>query len=119
MSALGKTNIIIRDNEFLKIIVSKQYYEREAVFAAAKKFTDQSTIIIRPTPDEKQVEIVFQTEKENDVVMENIAKSFCNELLDQQTRLDLEKRFWKIRNLIVQHAFLPIENLTEETLSCK
>lgn len=119
MSVLEKTNIIIKDNEFLKIIVSKQYYEREAVFATAKKFTDQSTILIRPTLDEKQVEILFQTDKETNANMENIAKEFCNELLDQQVRLDLEKRFWKVRNLIVKHAFSPLENLTEETLSCK
>jgi His-Xaa-Ser system protein HxsD len=39
---------------------------------------------------------------------------FMNELIDQQLRLDLEKRYGAIRRLIVQQAFAPLDNLKAE-----
>ena len=116
---MEETKIIIEDNGFLKINIYKQFYEREAIFSAAKKFTNNNTIIIRPSTDKRYVEILFQANEDNKLELEDLAKKFCNELLDQQVRLDLEKRFWKIRELIVQHAFSPIANLQEESQKCK
>ena len=40
-----------------------------------------------------------------------VAEDFCNEVLDQQVRLDLEKRYGNIRELVIRHAFAPIESL--------
>ena len=37
-----------------------------------------------------------------------------NELIDQQLRLDLEKRYGAIRRLIVQQAFAPLDDLKAE-----
>ena len=43
-----------------------------------------------------------------------IENKFMNELIDQQVRLDLEKRYGPIRRLIVQQAFAPLDNLKAE-----
>ena len=40
---------------------------------------------------------------------------FSNEVIDQQLRLDLEKRYGQVRELIIKHAFSPLENLKAET----
>ena len=43
--------------------------------------------------------------------LENIAHRFCDEVIDQQIRLDLEKRTKVIREIIIRHAFEPIADL--------
>ncbi|HEX13168.1 MAG: His-Xaa-Ser system protein HxsD [Candidatus Micrarchaeia archaeon] len=102
----------IEENKLL-IELKKQFYEKEAVFAAAYKFTNLCSIIIEPT-DDYSIGVYFQLLKDNDKVdLEKIAKDFCNEVLDQQVRLDLEKRYGNIKNLIVQQAFNPIKNLKD------
>ena len=93
--------------------LSKAFYEREAVFAAAIKFSENFGISINPK-DESNLTIIFISK--NKIAkreLENWAKEFLNELLDQQVRLDLEKRFSKIREMIVKHAFAPIKNLDD------
>jgi len=40
--------------------------------------------------------------------LEEDARTFCNEVLDQQVRLDLEARYGNIRELIVRQAFSPV-----------
>ena len=40
---------------------------------------------------------------------EEIAKNFCNELIDQQVRINVEKEFGNIRDAIVKKAFSSID----------
>lgn len=97
----------------LQLTVSKEIYERQAVMAAAYKLTDLCTILIRPK-GEKEVEVVFEPkygERAQD--LERIASEFCNDILDHQIRLDLERRCGAVRDIIVRHAFSPLENLRE------
>ena len=97
----------------LRVTLSKEIYEREAVMAAAYKFTDLCTLLIRPS-GEREVDVVFETKAEETIQdLEIVAAKFCNDVLDQQIRLDLDKRYGKIRELIVKHAFSPIKDLTE------
>ncbi len=92
--------------------LKKEMYEREPVFAASYKFTDRCTILIEPI-DDKTVGVYFEKKAEiND--LESIAKEFCNEVLDQQVRSDLERKYGNIRELIYQQAFSPILNLKEK-----
>ncbi len=105
-------NIIskIEDGKIL-LVLSKQIYEKEAVLATAYKFTDRCTILIEPY-DKYSVGIYFQlNDSSSESYLEQIAKDFCNEVLDQQIRLDLEKKYGNIRKLIVEQAFSPISNL--------
>lgn len=99
------------ENNKLLLQLSKKFYEREAVFAAAHKFTDSCVILIEPIEDE-YVGIYFQAkENQSQSDLEKISSNFCNEILDQQVRLNLERRYGNLRDIIVQHAFSPIADL--------
>ena len=97
----------------LLLKLSKKIYEKEAIFAAAYKFTNYCTILIEPIED-TYVGVYFEP-KENQTPdeLKRIAFDFCNEVLDQQVRLDLEKRYGNIREIIVKHAFSPLKNVKE------
>ena len=101
------------DGGKLILALIKEIYQKYAIMAAAYKITGLCTALIRPS-GEGEVEVIFEP-KENGIIqdLEKIASEFCNDLLDQQIRLDLEKRNGKIRELIVKHAFSPIEDLTK------
>lgn len=104
---------IIKKFEENKLLLklSKKVYEKDAVFSAAYKFTDKCTILIEPI-GEKHIGVYFEPKKDNsDSNLEKIANEFCNEVLDQQLRLDLEVRYGNIRELTVQHAFVPLKEL--------
>ncbi len=92
--------------------LKKEIYEKEAVLSAAYKYTNRCTILIEPL-DELTVGVYFESADEN-IDLPQIAKDFCNEVLDQQVRLDVEKRYGNIRDLIYQQAFAPLQNLKEK-----
>ena len=90
-----------------KVVLSKEFFEREPVFTAASRFTDRYYVGIQPT-DEYNIEVTIQAKKADDAD-KNIVKLFCNELVDQQVRHDLQNRFGKLREMIVEQAFYPLE----------
>mgnify|MGYP001413215152 CR=1 FL=1 len=100
----------ITENKLL-LTLSEKIYEREAVSSAAYKFTDLCTILIEPAED-NCVEVYFESkENQSTEELDKIAKDFCNEVLDQQVRLDIEARAGNIREVIVQHAFSPLKDI--------
>lgn len=99
------------DSSSVVLKFSKQFYEKSAILNAAYKFTDKCIIQIEPL-EEGYVGIWFKLkEGQNPDLLKKILDDFCNEALDQQVRLDLEKRYGNLRDTILKHAFLPIENL--------
>jgi His-Xaa-Ser system protein HxsD len=95
--------------------LSKRLYEKESVFAALYKFENQCAMQMEPI-GEAHIEVIFRNKAGGSLseqALAAIADEFCNELIDQQVRRDLEKRFGKLRELIVEHAFSPITNLEE------
>ena len=98
------------DGEKFLLKLSKQFYEKAAVIAAAYKFTHKCTILIEPL-EEGYVGVFFQPKNnESADTIPDLVNEFCNEVLDQQVRLDLEKRYGNLRDIIVRHAFLPFES---------
>jgi len=104
----------VADHEIV-IILAKEIYEKGAVLTAAYKLTDVCYVLIRPL-GKAEVEVVFQPKNNQTTVnkLEEYALRFCNELLDQQIQRDLERKYGHIRDLIVQHAFSPIDDLKTE-----
>ena len=99
------------EDGIILVVLSKQFYEQSAVYAASYKMTDKYSVMVKPVGD-RGVGVTFEPKKQQTVQeMEAALFDFCNELLDQQVRLDLEKRFGKIRELIVEHAFSPLADL--------
>lgn len=97
----------------LLLKLSFKIYQNEAILAAAYKFTNHCTILIE-TIEDTHVGVYFEL-KENQAIdeLKIIAFDFCNEVLDQQVRLDIEKRYGNIKEIIVKHAFSPLKNIKE------
>ncbi|HOI74790.1 MAG TPA: His-Xaa-Ser system protein HxsD [Syntrophales bacterium] len=103
------------NNDNVKIILSKQLYEKSAVFSAMYKLTGRCIAQISPL-GEYDVEVTLSPQTGSGYSVEDIkglAESFLNDIIDQQLRLDLEKQYGRLRELIVEHAFTPIKNLDQ------
>lgn len=95
----------------MALVLAKEMYQKEAIFQAAYKFTDVCYIVIEPA-DYKHVGVYFQLKPDAGGDLEVISLDFCNEVLDQQVRLDLERSYGTLRDLIVRQAFSPISKPT-------
>jgi His-Xaa-Ser system protein HxsD len=93
--------------------LSKEFYEKSAVMNAAYKFTHKCFILIEPL-EEGYVGVWFKAKDGQDPeTIPDFLNDFCNEVLDQQVRLDLEKRYGTLRDAIVNHAFQPLRDDTK------
>lgn len=90
----------------------KAFYEQEAVMQASYKFTNTCFIKIDAL-EEGYVGIWFKAKPEIAINPELLLCEYCNEVLDQQVRLDLEKRYGSIRETIYHFAFEPIKDRVE------
>ena len=99
--------IILPEQDGEKVVLSKEFFEREPVFAAAAKFTERYYVGIQPY-GEGSFEVSIRS-KGDDTNSSSAIKIFCNELIGQQVRHDLQNRFGKLREIIVAQAFSPVE----------
>jgi His-Xaa-Ser system protein HxsD len=97
-----------------EVTLSKALYEKEAIFAAAYALSGLCRNRVEPA-QAGFVKITLEfLDSGQDTDRVRIENKFMNELIDQQLRLDLEKRYGAIRRLIVQQAFAPLDNLKAE-----
>ena len=102
------------DGEKFLLKLSKQFYEKPAVVAAAYKFTHKCTVLIELL-EEGYVGVWFQAKNnESPDMLPDLINDFCNEVIDQQVRLDLDKRYGSLRDTIFKHAFLSIESSSKK-----
>ena len=115
MGGLIMEEIITKvQNGRLLIKLSNSIYKKEAAMAAAYKLTDSCIIFVKPLED-NHFGVYFEPKSnQNEDELEAIAKTYCNEVLDQQTSLDVEKQYGNIRDLLVKQAFSPIENIKDK-----
>ena len=99
-------------NDVLALEVNKELYQKEAILLAAHKFIDRCYITIEPST-EKCINVLFRP-KDKNLQLDDLVLEFCNELLDQQVRINVEKSYGNIRDLIVKQAFQPIEDIQSE-----
>jgi His-Xaa-Ser system protein HxsD len=97
----------IEDGRLL-VEVTKRIYNENAITYSAYKFTDRCYIHIDPISDEV-IGVYFSSKNEIETKLEDIAQAFCNELIDQQVRLNVERSYGHIRDEIVKKAFSPID----------
>lgn len=96
----------------LEVTLSKEIYEKEAVFAAAYALSGLCRNRIEPG-QAGYVKVTLEL-LDDGTDLKEVETRFMNELIDQQLRLDLEKRYGALRRLIVQQAFAPLDNLKAE-----
>ncbi len=94
------------DNSTGTIIASKIFFESDAVLSALSKYTSHYYITVVPT-NESDIKITVQNKTELPLSIE-ILKEVMNEFIDQQIRIDLQKKFGNLRDIIVKHAFEPV-----------
>ena len=85
------------------LVVSKAFFQREAVFATLTAFETRCHIGVQPE-GENAICITLISKEASELREEDIS-AFMNDLIDQQTRLDLEKAFGGLRDTIVRFAF--------------
>lgn len=105
-----KDYMIVRkcsDNSFI-LGVDQRLYSREATMSAAYKFSDRFNILMKTSiSDPNYIDVIFESKDKINASIETV-DDFANELLEQQIRQDVEKRFGNLRDEIVKAAFQPI-----------
>ena len=86
--------VIELENNKFQVFADLSIYTKEVIIAATYKFSHLYYIHIA-------------TDNENSET-EKAAKQFCNELIDQQLRQNVNVQFGHIRDMIVEEAFKPI-----------
>lgn len=89
------------------IKVDTSIYNIEAIHATAYQFTGNYHVLITPDVD-GLVTIIFEA-KDNNIVLIDELKEFATSLIDYQVRYNLDKTNGKIREIIVKHAFSPLD----------
>lgn len=98
--------IKIADNK-LKINISLEIYSQDAINQAIYSFTNRCYVFQEPI-DNRTIAVIFEPKGEKPVQLNVLVKEFCNELIDQQIRISVNKQFSHIRDEIVKKAFAPI-----------
>lgn len=94
--------------ERFQISIDTSLYAKEVITAAVYKFSH--LFYIHQQTDESNntiINVVFES-KDKSMITEDVPKQFCNELIDQQVRYNINAQFGHIRDMIVQEAFKPV-----------
>lgn len=93
------------EENLVKVSLPSSVYEVEAIRQSAYKFSGDYNIIIQE--DGSNYDVLFESKTETPI-LENKVKEICNDFIDQQIRIDTEKQFGHIRDIIVEEAFKPV-----------
>lgn len=100
--------VIELENNKFQVFADLSIYTKEVIIAATYKFSHLYYIhIATDTENSNIARIIFEPKNENSET-EKAAKQFCNELIDQQLRQNVNVQFGHIRDMIVEEAFKPI-----------
>lgn len=100
--------IVKLDNEKFKAIVDLKLYSKEAITATIYKYSNLFYINqVTDSVNSDLINIFFES-KNGNIVTEITPKEFCNDLIDQQLRYNINKQFGHIRDMIVEEAFKPV-----------
>lgn len=115
--AIGRTFYIMKDiklpivelgNGGFQVDVDLNLYSKEAITLALYKYTDNFFIHQQTSNSSNIISIVFEIKDTSAPVEIGTFKQFCNDLIDQQVRAQVEAQFGHIRDLIVEEAFKPV-----------
>jgi His-Xaa-Ser system protein HxsD len=89
---------------------SKEVYDHEAVLAAAYHLTGKYGVEIG-VEDKDFIAMLIPKEdySPTEAAMREDLLSLCNDVLDEQLRLKLRQKTAKLLDVIVRHAFSPID----------
>lgn len=96
------------DDNKLCLEINNIIYSKEALIASAYNFSDKAYIYLNEISDDKTA-VYFIAKDNNYENLEKCALQLCNDLVDQQLRIDLEEKFGNLRDIIIKQAFSPIK----------
>lgn len=102
-----KIPVVEVGNGGLLVAVDLRIYSIEAVTETSYKYTDKF-YVHQQTVDDYTMNVVLEAKNDSFPVTHEVAKQFCNDLIDQQVRVITNKQFGHIRDLIVEEAFKPV-----------
>jgi His-Xaa-Ser system radical SAM maturase HxsB/His-Xaa-Ser system protein HxsD len=97
----------VGNSDSISIVLHKEYFEKEPIMEAIHEYTNHYIVNMQPR-DEFSVGITF-SKKANHTFDENLVMNFSNRVVDYQIRRDLENKYGKIRDIIVEYAYSPIK----------
>ena len=97
----------IEDNKIL-LEIHNSIYSDQSLLLAAYNLSDKAYILINRT-SANITEIIFTGIDIGKDELIKCARQYCSDIIDQQIRLDIEKKFGNIRDIIVQQAFSQIK----------
>ena len=100
--------VVELDNNKFQVIVDLALYSKDVITAALYKFSHLFYIHQQTDENNPNLVIVIFESKDGNILTEDIPKQFCNELIDQQLRHDVNAQFGHIRDMIVEEAFRPV-----------
>lgn len=102
-----KIPIVELGDRSFQVSVDLTIYSADAITSTSYKYTDRF-YIHQQTTDEKMMNVILEAKDDDVSVSLKTAKQFCNDLIDQQVRILVNRDFGHIRDLIVEEAFKPV-----------
>lgn len=93
---------------YCSIAINTALYSKEAVIAAEYNYSADYYIEMSEDAECPSTIIVRFEKKDGSEVPETLKQEFLNNLIDQQLRVDMNRQFGHIRDLIVEEAFKPV-----------
>ena len=88
-----------------KLWLCKKMYDKTAVLNASYKNSDKAYFKL-DVADDTHVAVIIKLKKEvSNIEVEHFIDDFCNEVIDQQIRLDLDLRTYYIKKIIYEKSF--------------
>lgn len=100
--------VVELDNNKFQVIVDLALYSKDVITAAIYKFSHLFYIHQQTDKSDSNLVVVIFESKDGNIITADIPKQFCNELIDQQLRHDVNAQFGHIRDMIVEEAFRPV-----------
>ena len=92
----------------LLLKIDKSIYHQESILSTMYKFTDNCYIHIDSLDSDYYG--VYFTAKHSNMDLFSEVNNFCNELIDQEIRYNLNSSNKSIKELIIKKAFFPFQN---------
>ena len=109
MAAIHFPVVELDDNKF-QVIVDLALYSKDVITAAIYKFSHLFYIYQQTDENRPNFVIVIFESKEGNALTADMPKQFCNELIDQQLRHNVNEQFGHVRDMIVEEAFRPVNS---------
>ena len=105
-----KFPVVELENNRFQVSVDLALYSKDVITATIYKFSHLFYIHQQIDENSPNLVIVIFESKDGNILTVDIPKQFCNELIDQQLRHNVNEQFGHIRDMIVEEAFRPVNS---------